>query len=93
MRKQYTEKLKKFFRKKLLLTRSQLNLTQDKMSERLAVSVRSYAELERGRSACSALTLALYLIYSCPDVETFLNELREAYESENEDLIVSESIS
>ncbi len=82
MREEYHNKLKIFFRNKLLLTRGFLNLTQEQMSERLEISLRNYSELERGKNSCNALTLVLFLIYCCPDVKQFLNELKELYESD-----------
>ena len=82
MREEYHNKLKIYFRNKLLLARGKLNLTQEQMSERLEISLRNYSELERGKNSCNALTLALFLIYCCPDVKQFLNELKELYEAD-----------
>ena len=84
MRNIYHNKLKKFFRKKLLATRSELNLTQEQMSEKLSMSVRSYSDLEGGKSTCGVLTLVLFLIYFCPDTKQFLNELKKVYESDDD---------
>ena len=41
---------------------------------------RSYAELDHGKSSCSGLTLARYLIYCCADPIAFLEKLRIAFE-------------
>jgi len=43
---------------------------------------RSYIDLEHGKSCCSAVTLALFLIYVCDDIISFLEDLRIAFESE-----------
>ena len=43
---------------------------------------RSYIDLEHGKSCCSAVTLALFLIYVCDDIISFLADLRIAFESE-----------
>ncbi|MBQ7875717.1 MAG: hypothetical protein IJ316_00345 [Clostridia bacterium] len=86
MRKIYSNKLKEFFCKELIKTRANLGLTQFEISERLALSPRPYIELEHGRSLCSALTLVLYLIYLCPDVEKFLNQVRIIFESDKDDV-------
>ena len=80
MRKQYTEILKVFFNKKLFHRRVELGITQEEMAHRLAMASRTYADLDHGKSTCSALTLALFLIYICADPLAFLEELRHAFE-------------
>lgn len=80
MRKQYTEILKVFFNKKLFHRRVELGITQEEMAHRLAMASRTYVDLDHGKSNCSALTLALYLIYICADPLAFLEELRHAFE-------------
>ena len=57
------------------------DLTQVQMAERLCMDERSYIDLEHGKNGCSVVTLALYLIYECPDVDTFLRELRLIFEA------------
>lgn len=83
MRKVYLGILKSFFYSNVGKTRVTLNITQTEMSERLAMDSRSYIELEHGNSCCSALTLALFLIYCCTDPIDFLNGLRAAFEAES----------
>ena len=56
------------------------------MSEKLLMDYRSYSDIERGINSCSALTLILYLIYSCPDVESFLREAKYAFEQDSDDV-------
>ena len=80
MRKQYTEILKVFFNKKLFHRRVELGITQEEMAHRLAMASRTYVDLDHGKSNCSALTLALFLIYICADPLAFLEELRHALE-------------
>lgn len=63
MRKKYTEILKVYFRDSLIKTRNVKDLTQSQMAEILIMDNRSYADLNNGKSCCSALTLALYLIF------------------------------
>lgn len=82
MRKQYTNILKNFFRKKLIITRPRLRLTQEQMAQRLYMDDRSYIALEHGKSCCGAVTLSLFLIYCCDDPVVFLSELKEAFEQE-----------
>ena len=55
--------------------------TLDKMADRLEMSTRSYADLKSGNNGCSGLTLALFLIYVCPDASEFLRKLRDALEA------------
>jgi len=58
--------------------------TQSKMAERLAMDERSYIDLDHEKTCCSAITLALFLVYICADVDAFLKELRCAFEFESE---------
>ena len=82
MRKQYIQVLKTFFNQKLFHSRVALGITQEEMAERLAMACRTYVYLDHGKTCCSALTLALYLIYICEDPLKFLEELRYAFENE-----------
>ena len=58
-------------------------MTQTQMAGRLSMDPRSYVELDQGKSSCSALTLALFLIYVCKDSDTFLEKLRIALEGDD----------
>lgn len=86
MRKHYSTILKTFFYRNLIQTRLAQNMTQEQMAEALIMDVRSYINLDHGKSSCSALTLSLYLIYYCQDVELFLKELKEAFENESNEI-------
>lgn len=81
MRKEYEKVLKEFFHKKVFHRRDELAISQEEMAYRLAMSGRSYVDLEHGKSCCGALTLALFLIYICADPMNFLEGLRNAFES------------
>ena len=82
MRNRYKQILKTFFHRKLIHTRVDvLGITQEEMAHRLALSCRSYVDLDHGRASCSAVTLALFLVYICNDPTEFLEELRYAFES------------
>lgn len=59
--------------------RKVLGWTQARMAEALMMDVRSYCDLEHGKSGCSALTLALFLIQVCADPSLFLHELTIAF--------------
>lgn len=80
MRKQYTDTLKHFFHRKVKRSRKDLRITQEEMADRLLMAGRTYIDLEQGKNCCSALTLALYMIYVSSDPVQFLEELREAFE-------------
>lgn len=80
MRNYYTNILKTQFYRHLIETRATLGLTQEQMAETLVMDVRSFMYLDHGKHCCSALTLSLYLIYYCPDVDAFLQELKTAFE-------------
>ena len=82
MRKQYTQVLKVFFHQKLFHSRVDMGITQEDMACRLSMASRTYIDLDHGKTCCSALTLALFLIYICTDPLAFLKELQEAFESE-----------
>lgn len=80
MRQHYTEVLKVFFHQKLFHMREELGITQEEMASRLVMASRTYVDLDHGKTGCSALTLALFLIYVCADPLMFLEELRHAFE-------------
>ena len=84
MRKAVHKVLKKFFCGKLVHIRNSEGLTQAKMANALLMDERSYADLEHGKTGCSAVTLALFLIYVCHDVPGFLEDLRVAFEAADE---------
>lgn len=90
MRKVYERMLKTMFRKQIICKRKEMKLTQAQMSENLEMSVRSYCDLENGKYKCSAITLVLYLIYCCDDVNSFLNGLKSEFEKASEDAAYEE---
>lgn len=84
MRRTYHTILKERFHRRLWYERMRLEWTQAEMSERLHMDERSYSDLDTGKSCCSAVTLALFLVYVCEDVGCFLEELRNAFEAGTE---------
>lgn len=84
MRKTYEKILKKHFYEHLIVKREELKLSQVKMADRLLMDTRSYVNLDHGKCGCSALTLALYLMYFCEDPNKYLSELRESFENQDE---------
>lgn len=81
MRERYKNILKVFFYEKLAKENESKKLTQAKMSEIFVMSERNYFELANGNTGCSALTLALFLIYICSDPVQFLSELKQSFEN------------
>lgn len=80
MRKHLNLILKEVFYTNLINTRSSLGFTQSQMANILYMDPRSYIDLDHGKCSCSALTLALFLIYCCSDKNLFFEELQEAFE-------------
>lgn len=80
MRSHYQQVLKTFFHDKVFHARYVLGITQEEMAQRLAMASRTYVDLDHGKTCCSAVTLALFLIYVCTDPLGFLEELRLAFE-------------
>lgn len=78
MREIYKQAMKDVISKDFYKTRSELGLTQDKMSEKLMLSCRSYIDIEHGASLCGSLSLMLYLLYCCQNPMMFLDEMRIA---------------
>lgn len=81
MRKQYKQVLRVYFRDKVFRARVELDISQEEMAHRLALFCRSYVDLEHGESCCSAVTLALFLMYFCQEPLVFLERLRYAFEA------------
>lgn len=81
MRKQYQYILKNFFCDKVFYTRESMGITQEDMAHTLAMAPRTFIDLEHGKTGCSALTFALFLIYFCQNPVLFLEELKNAFEA------------
>ena len=72
MREQLHAILRDYFRGELLKTHHNTEgMTQELMASILEMSTRAYADLESGKSCCSAETLVLYLHRLCPDAGAF----------------------
>ena len=81
MREKYNQILKALLQEKIIESRNDLCISQEEMAHRLSMAGRSYIDLEHGKTGGSALTLALYLLYLCPDSTAFLNELKQAFDN------------
>ena len=79
MRKTVRTVIKTRLREHIARTRTQNRWTKHVMSEKLDMDDRSYADIENGTSACSAVTFILYLLFVLDDREQLelLRELRE----------------
>lgn len=62
MRRQYKQRLQRFLAMQLMRFRTEQNLTQEQMAEKLAISPRAYIDLEHGKYACSMMTCLLFLM-------------------------------
>lgn len=80
MRKQQREILKNYFYAQLIAARSAKRMTQSQMAEQLAMDDRSYVDLDHGKTCCSAITLARFLVFVCESPVQFLEGLRLAFE-------------
>ena len=77
--------VKKYLAGWVRAVRKNMGLKQEKMSESLRMSVRSYTDIERGKSGFSATTL-LFLLSLLPDEEIvrLVHEFRESIKNEEE---------
>ena len=65
--------------------RSTLGLTQEKMSESLRMSVRSYTDIERGKSGFSATTLLFFLsLLKDEEILRLVHDFREGIKEEED---------
>lgn len=79
MRRTVHSVIKKYLSKHIAATRSNNKWTKRKMSEELDMDDRSYADIEKGVSACSTVTFILYLLFVLNQQEQsqLLHDLRE----------------
>ena len=80
MRNLYNKQLKAICHEHIISAKVENELTQSQMAEYLVMDIRSYADIDSGKSACGLLTFVLYLIYLCPDIEELIEEIRVSFE-------------
>ena len=80
MREKFLVILKEHFHDGLIHCSCRKQATQAQMAVLLAMDVRSFADLDHGKSGCSGLTLACFLLYCCDDPLAFLNNLRADFD-------------
>lgn len=71
------DSLKNYFGKELKRKRKSLNISQEEMSERLGVSLRSYSDLENSKNFCSAISLICYVINCDVDKDELFSDFAE----------------
>lgn len=74
---QMRQNLKRIIADRTKRTRESLGLTQAEMAKKLLIDVRSYCDIEAGRSLPSVSTLMVYLTQLDPDATSFLDELAD----------------
>ena len=83
MRKTAHTVIKENLRKRISETRVKNKWTKRKMAEMLAMDDRSYSDIEKGISACSTVTLIIFIIFVLEDgtqKDDLFKELREKIE-------------
>ena len=79
MRSEVEAIVREEFRTLALKLRDDLDLTQDKMSEELFMSERSYSDIENGHSTCGTVT-AMLLLVKTDDPLRFIRRLQVRFE-------------
>ena len=80
MRETYKATLKNILHEDIIRTRDDLGLTQSQMAEILMMDVRSYADIDHGKSLCGTLSFVLFLIHCCADPIEVLDGISVAFE-------------
>ena len=57
-----------------------MQLTQAEMAELLEMDIRSYSNIDNGKSMCRTQTFILFLLHCKPDMDELLKELSELWE-------------
>lgn len=84
MRKIYSEIMKEVTHKNLTAYKTKNKCTIATIAEILDIDPRSCSDICRGKSTFSALSLVRYLIYCCDDVDALLAEIKQRFESAEE---------
>lgn len=80
MREKYKQVLKEYLPEQIKKRRIEMGLTQARMARKLRIDVRTYCDLEKGRSVFSAITLIKFLTECCPDPLQILNEIKAEFD-------------
>ena len=79
MRSEVEAIVREEFRTLALKLRDDLDLTQDKMSEELFMSERSYSDIENGHSTCGTVT-AMLLLAKTDDPLRYIRRMQVRFE-------------
>ena len=82
----YMSSLRSFMSADFLTTRKAMGLTQARMAELLEIDLRSYADLEHGKSLCCTRVLLLYLLRCRKDRDGFLDGIESALKIAEDEL-------
>lgn len=82
MRERMAESLKRAVSRRLVQYRCANGASVLDMAKLLDMTPRAYMDLERGAAACSAVTLARFLLCCCDDAAGFLKEISSAADAE-----------
>ena len=73
----YTEPLRSFLAADFETTRKAMKLSQLKMSELLDIDLRSYSNLEHGKSLCNTRVFLRYVFHCKEDPASFMEQIRQ----------------
>lgn len=68
--------IKEFLINEITTTAKEKNLTDEQIAELLDISVRAYYYIKSGKNTCSTITLLQYLVKVCPNVENFIDKVK-----------------
>ena len=77
--------IKDYLQKKIVNFRMTNNLSQGKMADNLLMDLRSYVDIENGKSACSMVTFVVFILLVSPDCSEILGDLRRIIKKEFDD--------
>ena len=86
MREAYLAALKSVLHVQLMQSRGALGLTQTQMADILMMDVRSYIDLDHGKSMCGTLSFVLFLLYCCQDRDALLQSIQTAFDKVHDDV-------
>lgn len=81
----YRDRMRQILSDHFKATRNSMQISQEKMSELLGIDVRSYAELEHGRSLCSTPVLLRFMFHCNVDQQKFLSDLESVEQYSDEE--------
>lgn len=86
MRVTYYNQLKSICHAHIVFEREKNKLSQSQMAEILMMDLRSYSDIESGKSCCSLLTFMLFIICFCIDTNEIVSAIKTAFEELNNEV-------